>query len=74
MTLVTRRNGRSVFETRLSGGNLAFDPGRAYLPAEGLAERARYLVPTSRELEGSDSRDGIVWEVLPPGYLAGDSR
>lgn len=42
------------------------DPGRAYLPREGLIERARYLVPTSRELEDRDTRDGIVWEV-PPG-------
>ena len=41
------------------------DPGRAYLPNEGLRERARYLVPTSRELEGRESRDGIVWEVRP---------
>jgi predicted nicotinamide N-methyase len=41
------------------------DPGRAYLPSEGLVERARYLVPTSRELEDRDTRDGIVWEVLP---------
>jgi predicted nicotinamide N-methyase len=41
------------------------DPGRAYLPAAGLRERARYLVPTSRELEDRDSRDGIVWELLP---------
>jgi predicted nicotinamide N-methyase len=40
------------------------DPGRAYLPCEGLVERARYLVPTSRELEDRDTRDGIVWEVL----------
>jgi predicted nicotinamide N-methyase len=40
------------------------DPGRAYLPAEGLRERARYVVPTSRELEDRDSRDGIVWEVI----------
>jgi predicted nicotinamide N-methyase len=40
------------------------DPGRAYLPREGLVERARYLVPTSRELEDRDTRDGIVWEVL----------
>jgi predicted nicotinamide N-methyase len=42
------------------------DPGRAYLPASGLRERARYLVPTSRELEDSDTRDGVVWQVLPP--------
>jgi predicted nicotinamide N-methyase len=40
------------------------DPGRAYLPSEGLVERARYLVPTSRELEDRDTRDGIVWQVL----------
>lgn len=29
------------------------DPGRAYLPAAGLCELARYDVPTSRELEGA---------------------
>jgi predicted nicotinamide N-methyase len=40
------------------------DPGRAYLPSEGLVERARYLVPTSREVEDRDTRDGIVWQVL----------
>jgi predicted nicotinamide N-methyase len=40
------------------------DPGRAYLPREGLLERARYIVPTSRELEDRDTRDGFVWEVL----------
>jgi predicted nicotinamide N-methyase len=42
------------------------DPGRAYLPATPMRERARYLVPTSRELEDRDTRDGIVWQVLPP--------
>jgi predicted nicotinamide N-methyase len=41
------------------------DPGRAYLPAAGLVEHARYLVPTSRELEDRDARDTIVWRVLP---------
>jgi len=41
------------------------DPGRAYLPAAGLRERARYRVPTSRELEDRDARDTVVWEVLP---------
>ena len=40
------------------------DPGRAYLPSEGLVELARYLVPTSRELEDCDTRDAIVWQVL----------
>jgi predicted nicotinamide N-methyase len=42
------------------------DPGRAYLPANRLRERARYVVPTSRELEDRDTRDGVVWQVLPP--------
>ena len=41
------------------------DPGRAYLPAEGLIERACYLVPTSRELEDRETRETVVWEVLP---------
>jgi predicted nicotinamide N-methyase len=41
------------------------DPGRAYLPREGLSELARYLVPTSRELEDREAREGVVWRVLP---------
>lgn len=40
------------------------DPGRVYLPAAGLCERARYVVPTSRDLEDSELRDGVVWRVL----------
>ena len=40
------------------------DPGRAYLPSQGLRERARCIVPTSRELEDRETRDGVVWEVL----------
>jgi predicted nicotinamide N-methyase len=40
------------------------DPGRAYLPREGLIERARYTVPTSRELEDRETREGVVWQVL----------
>jgi predicted nicotinamide N-methyase len=48
-------------------GRLALlgDPGRAYLPREGLRELARYLVPTSRELEDREGREGVVFEVLP---------
>ena len=42
------------------------DPGRANLPANRVRKRARYLVPTSHELEGRDTRDGVVWQVLPP--------
>ena len=41
------------------------DPGRAYLPDKGLTERARYLVPTSREIEDRDNRETIVWQVMP---------
>jgi predicted nicotinamide N-methyase len=48
-------------------GRLALlgDPGRAYLPREGLVERARYTVPVSRELEDREAREGVVFEVLP---------
>jgi predicted nicotinamide N-methyase len=40
------------------------DPGRAYLPTDGLCEHSRYLVPTSRDLEDRDSREGVVWRVV----------
>jgi predicted nicotinamide N-methyase len=40
------------------------DPGRAYLPVDGLRERARYMVPTSRELEDRETRETIVWEMI----------
>jgi predicted nicotinamide N-methyase len=48
-------------------GRLALlgDPGRAYLPREGLVERARYVVPVSRELEDREAREGVVFQVLP---------
>jgi predicted nicotinamide N-methyase len=48
------------------GGRLVLlgDPGRTYLPPDGLRERGRYIVPTTRELEDRDTRDGIVWEVI----------
>lgn len=39
------------------------DPGRSYVPREGRTERMRYTVPTSRELEDRDSREGIIWEL-----------
>lgn len=37
------------------------DPGRAYLPTTGLVALARYTVPTTRELEDRESREGVVW-------------
>jgi predicted nicotinamide N-methyase len=47
-------------------GRLALlgDPGRAYLPREGLVELARYTVPVSRELEDREAKEGVVFEVL----------
>jgi predicted nicotinamide N-methyase len=58
MTLLRRMAAR---------GRLALlgDPGRAYLPRSGLVELARYEVPTTRELEDREAREGVVWEVLP---------
>jgi len=39
------------------------DPGRSYVPTSGLTKLARYTVPTSRELEDRESRDGVIWQV-----------
>jgi predicted nicotinamide N-methyase len=58
MNLLRRIAGRG--RTALLG-----DPGRAYLPRSGLEELARYAVPTSRELEDREAREGVVWRVLP---------
>jgi predicted nicotinamide N-methyase len=58
MNLLRRIAGRG--RTALLG-----DPGRAYLPRSGLEELARYEVPTSRELEDREAREGVVWRVLP---------
>jgi len=42
------------------------DPGRAYVPHEGLKKCAQYIVPTSRDLEDSDSRTVTIWELVVP--------
>lgn len=39
------------------------DPGRAYLPESGLTEIARYAVPTTRELEDREMREGRIWQL-----------
>jgi predicted nicotinamide N-methyase len=44
---------------------LLADPGRAYLPKTGLVECARYVVPTSRELEDRDSRETVIYKLAP---------
>jgi predicted nicotinamide N-methyase len=41
------------------------DPGRAYLPREGMAAFADYVVPTTRELEDRDERRVVLYRVLP---------
>lgn len=41
------------------------DPGRNFMPEQGLEEIARYDVPTSRELEDQENRTTVVWRVLP---------
>lgn len=43
---------------------LVADPGRAYLPASGLQEAARYVVPTSRDLEDRETRDTRLFRVV----------
>jgi len=39
------------------------DPGRTYLPKQGLEALATYTVPTSRELEDREIRETTVWRV-----------
>lgn len=41
------------------------DPGRAYVPKEGLELLARYAVPTSLDLEDREVRETTVWRLLP---------
>jgi predicted nicotinamide N-methyase len=41
------------------------DPGRAYLPKSGLSSIARYVVPTSLELEDRVERDVGLYRVIP---------
>jgi predicted nicotinamide N-methyase len=60
---------RLVRWLRAAAGNgvtvLLGDPGRSYRPTEGLAEVARFIVPTSLELEDRETREGVVWRLMP---------
>jgi predicted nicotinamide N-methyase len=40
------------------------DPGRNYLPQEGLVEIGRYEVPTPLDLEDRVMRKGVVWRLI----------
>ncbi len=44
---------------------LLADPGRAYLPTEGLVELARYDVRTSLELEDRELRETVIYRLDP---------
>lgn len=44
---------------------LLADPGRAYLPREGLEPLARHAVPTTLELEDRTLRDVTLYRLLP---------
>ena len=48
---------------RAGAAVLVADPGRAYLPARGLEELARYAVPTSRDLEDRDVRETRIFQL-----------
>ncbi len=45
---------------------LLADPGRAYVPDNGLEKLACYEVPVLRELEDRDTRQVTIWKMLPP--------
>ncbi len=40
------------------------DPGRTYLPKQGLEWVIRYAVKTTRELEDTDVRNAVVWQFV----------
>ena len=44
---------------------LLADPGRAYLPREGLAPISRHAVPTTLELEDRTLREVTLFRLLP---------
>ena len=42
------------------------DPGRAYLPKNGLGKIAEYAVPTSLDLEDRTVRETVIWQLERP--------
>jgi predicted nicotinamide N-methyase len=44
---------------------LLADPGRAYVPREGVVELARFTVPVTRELEDRETREVAILRLLP---------
>jgi predicted nicotinamide N-methyase len=57
--------GLTWLRRRAAAGALVLlgDPGRAYLPAEGLSQVARYRVPTLDGVEAHEEMPGVVYRV-----------
>ncbi len=53
---------------------LVGDPGRRYLPTDGLVELASYDVRTTTELEDLERKQGRVYALRPPAEDAGSGR
>ncbi len=66
-----RMTARVIPWLRAAGGRgtlvLLADPGRAYLPREGLERLAVHAVAVTRELEDRDVRTTIIYRLLPAG-------
>jgi predicted nicotinamide N-methyase len=41
------------------------DPGRAYLPRDGMEALAKHTVPTTLDLEDRTERETTIWRLLP---------
>ena len=46
---------------------LLADPGRAYVPRDGVTEIVRYVVPVDRDLEDRATRETVVYRIEPTG-------
>ncbi len=44
---------------------LLADPGRAYVPRDGVTEIIRYIVPVDRDLEDRATRETVVYRIEP---------
>lgn len=53
---------------------LLADPGRAYLPAQGLVRLADYTVPTSRELENRENMSTTIYQVAARDAVEPDGQ
>ena len=47
------------------------DPGRTYLPSQGLHRHAQYTIPTTLELEAKNTLSTGVLQLLPSSSISG---